>query len=229
MTDHAAIIAKIRKCLALSKSANEHEAAAALAKAHALMAEHNITTEAVALADVSTARTKARNTSRIPEWQSMLITTIWHVFQVYPLLAVDPKTRCNEIIWIGVGPAAEVAAYAYQVVDRKIRADRKTYLETILKRSKAKTARADAYCLGWINAIAIKVKHLWSQEAPEVVGQWLDINYPNLKSPVSVTRRKAPSSVASEDMCRGYLTGREHDLNHGVGSAATQRQLEARS
>ena len=37
-----ALLAKIRKCLALARSANEHEAAAALAKARQLMEEHGV-------------------------------------------------------------------------------------------------------------------------------------------------------------------------------------------
>lgn len=36
------LLARIRKCLALAKSANEHEAAAALATARRLMDEHGV-------------------------------------------------------------------------------------------------------------------------------------------------------------------------------------------
>lgn len=40
--DKKAAIEKIRKCLALAKSANEHEAAAALRQAQALMRKYGV-------------------------------------------------------------------------------------------------------------------------------------------------------------------------------------------
>jgi hypothetical protein len=45
------LLRKIRACLRLSKSANEHEAAAALRQAQALMREHGISPREAALED----------------------------------------------------------------------------------------------------------------------------------------------------------------------------------
>jgi hypothetical protein len=45
-------IEKIKKCLALGKSANEHEAAQALKQAQALMREYGISDADVALSDI---------------------------------------------------------------------------------------------------------------------------------------------------------------------------------
>ncbi len=51
--DKERILEKIKKCLALSKSANEHEAAQALKQAQALMREYGITDIEVELSAVT--------------------------------------------------------------------------------------------------------------------------------------------------------------------------------
>lgn len=50
--DKAKVLEKIKKCLALSKSANEHEAAQALKQMQALMREYGISDADVALSDI---------------------------------------------------------------------------------------------------------------------------------------------------------------------------------
>ena len=55
------ILDKIKKCLALASSANEHEAAAALRQAQKLMAQFGLTETDVTLADVGEVRQQAQN------------------------------------------------------------------------------------------------------------------------------------------------------------------------
>ncbi|MEA4838055.1 MAG: DUF2786 domain-containing protein, partial [Rhodospirillaceae bacterium] len=64
-----AIIAKIKKLLALSKSSNEHEAALALAKAKELMEAHSLTDAIIRTADVSEANAAASVKSAPSEWE----------------------------------------------------------------------------------------------------------------------------------------------------------------
>ena len=51
MTNQSAITAKIQKLLALATSSNEHEAASAATKAHAMLAEHNLSMASVQATD----------------------------------------------------------------------------------------------------------------------------------------------------------------------------------
>ena len=64
------VLAKIRKCLALANSANEYEAAAALAKARALMEEHGLTDDDIALADVCQEQASRASKAARP-WRTM--------------------------------------------------------------------------------------------------------------------------------------------------------------
>lgn len=50
--DKEKVLDKIKKCLALGKSANEHEAAQALKQAQALMPKYEISDADVALSDI---------------------------------------------------------------------------------------------------------------------------------------------------------------------------------
>ncbi len=58
--DREAVLKKIKKCMALSGSANEHEAAAALRQARALMEKFNLSAETVLASTVGESRVKAR-------------------------------------------------------------------------------------------------------------------------------------------------------------------------
>ena len=52
MTADLKVLEKIKKLLALSESQNEHESASALAKAQALMIEHDVTSMQIQLSEI---------------------------------------------------------------------------------------------------------------------------------------------------------------------------------
>ena len=69
--DKSSALEKIKKCLALSRSANEHEAAQALKHAQALMAKYGLTGWDVELAEVSEQYGKAPKSA--PSWHWRLV------------------------------------------------------------------------------------------------------------------------------------------------------------
>ena len=75
------IMAKIRKCLALSKSDNEHEAAAALRQAKALMEKHKLE-----MSDIEQSKTQVyidengKPSSRPPLWLNSLHSVVAAAF-----------------------------------------------------------------------------------------------------------------------------------------------------
>lgn len=86
--DKQTALAKIKKCLALSKSANEHEAAQALKHAQFLMSEFGLTELDVSLAEVSEERIKA--TLTVPQWHWKLVQSR---FRLRPLAQYQPCRR----------------------------------------------------------------------------------------------------------------------------------------
>ena len=69
--DRQTALAKIKKCLELSKSANEHEAAQALKHAQHLMSKFGLTELDVSLAEVSEQYGKAPKSA--PSWHWRLV------------------------------------------------------------------------------------------------------------------------------------------------------------
>ena len=143
---------KIKKCLALSRSANEYEAAQALKHAQALMAQYGVSESDVALADVSECKRKAPKT--VPEWHWRLVHLCGRAFGCERWHATDFSG--GSFVFCGLGGRAELAAYAYEVLLRQLKAARRQYIKTALSRvcdSRIKTARADKFCEGWVSRV----------------------------------------------------------------------------
>lgn len=153
-TIRKALIDRIRKCLALARSSNEHEAAAALARAQALMAEHGID-----LGDVEFDEATARGngcTNRPPLWEMSLLAAV--------RLTIPCKAFLRDGRWhfIGRAPSAELAAYAFTVLHRQLKAARAEYIRTRLKRVRPgrKCGRADIFCEGWAATVLGKLRKI---------------------------------------------------------------------
>ena len=94
-------IEKIKKCLALGKSANEHEAAQALKQAQALMREYGISDADVALSDIKTHACTAKTANQIPGWQAWLANTVKAAFGAEWYLGGDWNNA--HIVFYGAG------------------------------------------------------------------------------------------------------------------------------
>ncbi len=217
------VLKKIRKCLALAASANEHEAAAALAKARELMEAHNVSESDVALADVCEERVRrATSAARPPVWEANLIHVVADTFGVAPLLG------CAEVIFAGTGAAPTVATYAFAMVRRILAAKRKAYIARELRRCKlaTKRVRADHYCRGFVRGIETQMACLMSGPIACPLGeQWLAERYNG--APV---RARAPAATRSnrvhDDFVTGFDAGSKIRLHQGLdGRAATKPWL----
>lgn len=214
-----AILKKIRKCLALAGSANEHEAAAALAKARAIMAEHGIGVAMLALADIEEHSVRGQGAMRPPKWESILVISVERALHVTSFIDVDNDRR-----FIGRGPAAEIAAYAFSVLFRQLKAARKAYVSTALRRCKPgrKRQRADVYCEAWAMAVYVKIAKLMSEPpVDEGIGEYLAIQYPGLVS-VNARSAKASGRGVNNDYWAGIAAGRQVELNQGVSGTHAQ-------
>lgn len=211
-----ALLQKIKKCLALAASANEHEAAAALAKARALMEEHGIDDEQLELADVGEATARGNRSVRPALWENMLVAVVCHALSVTSF--IDARgDRC----FVGRDPRPEIATYAFVVLSRQLKAARKEYIATRLKRCKParKRARADVFSEAWSTALLVKIRKLMPEPAEdEAVGRYLEVQYPHL---ISTKARSANAKRSDDDYWAGRAAGHAVDLNIGVGASAS--------
>ena len=145
--DKQKVLEKIKKCLALGESANEHEAAQAIRQAQILMKKYGISENDVELSGISEKGVGCAAT--LPTWHQVLISQCAKAFGAECYARSEWGLR--EARFFGTGIKPELAAYAYEVLLRQLKKERREYIKTALKAvrlPKNKTARADQFCTG---------------------------------------------------------------------------------
>lgn len=224
--DREKALDKIKKCLALSKSANEHEAAQALKQAQALMKRYGIDEQEVELSSVN--ETQGVVCAQIPPlWQKYLASVVCSCFGVrsYMDYRYNPIRQKVEglLKFFGISPRAELAEYAYTVLLRQIKKHRAEYMKNSLAKVrlvKNKTFRADEFCIGWIFAVQRKVDVFANGEREMLLLQkWGEAN----GLTVAVCKEHKGKSLA--DRAQGWERGRDVGLHHAVNGAGGLKQI----
>lgn len=162
-TNLESVIKKIEKCLALSKSSNEHEAAAALRQATKLMAAYNITAEALAGAQIGESEADTNAWTRPPGWEMRLLHIIKEAFgcEVIMRLGNSGTKRLTKIVYIGVKHQAKLAAFAHEVLRRQVERDRTKYTATLTGYTRGdKIAAGEAFSVGYVDNLRRQVEAL---------------------------------------------------------------------
>lgn len=218
---------KIKKCLRLSKSSNEHEAAAALRQAQALMREHGVTATDVHLSDVIENRTRARS-STTNRWEAALARIVadafgceWFSVIHRELLPSLEMRKVRDVVFIGIGSAPEVASYSYDVLQRQLVRARSAHVAEQPANCKpiTKTARGDQFALGWVFAVSKLVEQFAGNDAERLlIEQYIAARHPDLTS--SKPRDRAVGrNVRSGDFGAGLRAGQTARLDRGIGAA----------
>lgn len=155
MSNNDRILKKVMKCLELSKSDNEHEAAAALRQAQALMKKHNLS-----LGDVEASKLEVHQVGgdyrRPPKWKTMLHYSVAEAFQC------SCFHRGGNPVFVGLSPAPKVAAYAVEVLERQLLQNKKQYMtnlkskHTLDRSTSVKVGKG--FAEGWVIGCAEKVE-----------------------------------------------------------------------
>lgn len=219
------IFEKIKKCMALFASSNEHEAEAALRQARALMEKHGIDDQDMLAYQAGEHHTKAGAQSNPANWESVLVSRVGDAFGCRVIFSPGWAFQPAKWKFVGCGAAPEVASYAFQVLHRQCKRARAEHITTRLKRCKqaTKTRRADLFCEGWIRAVAGKIAALAGNERhDDAIEAYMVKHYPSLSKMQSRDRNDGRSLRGHEynDLSAGIASGRNADLNRGVGEAA---------
>lgn len=229
INDRQKALEKIKRCLALSQSANEHEAAAAMRQARFLMDKWQVTDNDIDLLDITESSTRAGSVSRPAEWEANLAVIVANTMQCQAVfvskhcLGKGGLARVGEWNFVGVDPSPEIATYAFQVLSRQIRKARTHYIKTNLKRVKIaanKTRRADLFCDGWIDTASRLILDL-SANSPATmrrIEQYMAKKHQNLKD-LKTTDRNAGRNFGERDFndhAAGQEAGRDAQLNRGM-------------
>ena len=222
------IMDKIIRCLALSKSSNEHEAATALRQAHALMQKHDISVKDVELADIKFKASNTRSAKRPPIYQITLANMIAKLFgcQNYMGNGTGDRSHIRVMCFVGLEIHSDIASYSYDTLFRQLKQARQAYIKTELKRvrlAKNKAARADAFCLGWVVTVRRLVEKLVPLSTDmalieRAMRQELDLKTTNGVDRVS----KSKVRTRTNDFHNGLVAGKDAQLNHGMNNNAHQ-------
>lgn len=218
MEKHDAI-EKIRKCLALSKSANEHEAAVALRQAQTLMQKYGVEDGDLLTAEINEAKAKAGAKSKPVKWESQLSTAVADAFGCRKIFVASREAG----FWafIGSDPAPEVATYAFTVLMRQLRKSRTEFQKSHCKRlvPSSKTRRADLFCEAWVAAVRCQLDaFVGTQDNEKALNLYMAKQHPNLSTLTPRDRLKARKLRNGDVNARaaGWMAGKEAQLNHGV-------------
>ena len=219
---------KIKKCLALAASPEAHEAAAALRQAQKLMAQFGLTEADVTLADVSEVRQQAQNVPMV-QWEASLAWMVARAFGCETFTTQRVLTgksvqmrRQRYYVFVGIGPAAEVAGYAFDVLSRQCARDRRRYIGLQSKNCKAKTkvARGDLYAEGWLAGVNDKLDQLaGSEHGTALITQYLKQRHSGMQE-ADIKSRVKGKNVTNNDWHQGLQAGKRAELNHGLSGRA---------
>lgn len=229
MSERNKILAKIKKCLALSSSSNEHEAEAALRQARALMEKHGIDDDDMLAYEASEQRAKSGAKTKPVSYENSLACKVADAFGCRIIFITAPLWNSQgHWSFIGCGVAPEIASYAFQVLYRQCKRARTEHINTKLKRCKTatKTRRADLFCEGWMYAVSGKIAALAENERQTAaIDAYVAKHFPALKSLDSRNRNDGRKLRDHEydDYIMGGHAGKNVELNRGVGGTEQAR------
>ena len=220
-----AVIDRIKKLLARATSSEPHEAALALEMAQKMMAQHNLTTEAVEVGLIKETKVRSVATkSKAKGWELTLMRGVADAFSCDLLFQsgqswdemgyrITDSRMYAHYLFIGTAHESKLAGYACEVLLRQLvraRAKFTATLPTWYSRAE-KTGEIDAYLSGWVRSALAKVTKL--QVRPAVRDAIARYVQKNSGSGKIGTQQRSGSSAARE---AGARDGAAVDLNRPV-------------
>lgn len=211
------VIRKIKRCLALSKSSNETEAATAMRQAQALMREYRLTEIDVHLSDVGEVESECSRVKRRPTWDRQLGSIAGEAFSVRSFSRRQWCKSTSRIIecelYVGVNPAPQIAMYAYEALLTKLTIARREYVSRVRKGEQrsdySPETAGDHFALAWVSAVYEKIHQLVPRgEEDQAIG--MD----------STGRDLMAVEAQDHALIEQFLSGRE------IGKARKTREVE---
>lgn len=221
--DRETALQKIRKCLALAKSSEPHEAAAAMRQAQKLMQQFGIEHPEIQAASISEEWSRSGASKTPPRFEVHLASLICDTFGCAMIFKRQlSKSQCaieGGYAFIAAAPIPEIAAYTFTVLRRQLLKARTEYIKTALKRhTKNKTAAADLFCHGWVRAVHRQVQQIViTPEQTDAINAYKRVNYAETSTLKTREREISGGGNTDAHVRNGFLEGRNARLNRAVG------------
>lgn len=244
------VIRKIKRCLALSQSANEHEAATAMRQAQALMRQHRLSETDVRASDVGEVESSMSRATRRPIWDRTLSSAVACAFGCRTLRYKHwCKTKMRVVeraTFVGVAPAHHVALYAYEVLLVKLTQARKEYVAGVragkFRSDYSPDTAGDHFAVAWASEVWRKLEELVpkgeTDEALPLHSNGTDLvtvaaqdkalieHYLSDKQ-IGKARKQTPLELDLAAQIAGMLAGSKVDLHAGLAAGGEGQALLA--
>ena len=193
------IIEKIKKCLALSSSSNENEAAVALRQMNALLSKHNLTMSDIYHSEIVEKEIGYRAGS-LPFDAYVLVAVVAQAFNC-SFFTTPTSSRALNITFIGDRTSVEIADYAFHILLSQLKRNKASYIKALkgktingkpIKLSPHQSQKVGkAYSNAWVSTVYNKCKNIApDQEKLNIIEIYTQKNHPELIS----KKLKQPSS-----------------------------------
>ena len=227
--DHTKIIDKIRKLLSLSKSDNEHEAAAAAAKAHELLSRYNLSMSDVPDQNNAQAATTAssKTRQRLEKWAFTLAWDTAYAFDCkYWHQAGDSRT-----VFVGVGADPEVCSWTYSYLYKTLLRMGSAYLRGPCRRlrtSKSRREARESYLRGVVRVVATRLAEQ-KKQSPITESALVPVKRQAIQDAMPDnlrTRNFKPLKLRNRDICNGMADGENIPLSTPMRGRRTSTAIQ---
>ena len=194
------ILERIRKCFALGKSSEPHEAAAAIRQAQKLMAAHSITQDDLIGIEVRNELviTPEPPKRTMPLYLVSMVSLCCRAFgceAIFEGVICPNLTPRQAIRYFGNGTAPMLAKYAHEVM---FTAMRRSWQQYALRNTLDIGPRdRGSYWIGWLYGVAQKIEDFgMTEEQRNVVKNKRDTFYDNLETNMKVSSPEIESRAA---------------------------------
>ena len=232
------VIEKIKKCLALSKSANQHEAAAALRQAMAFMEKYKIDADDPELLGIAEVSILGSGSQKPTVFEAVLANSIAKMMGCKAILSGDIKItkdlyfkKVATWTFIGFDPAPEIASYAFDVLFRQLKKARSVFISENLKRVQIKAnkvKRADLFCEGWVLEATKLVSDLNpDKDKMDQIQAYVQQKHKVRNSEPTDRNKKTNTNTgrAQNDLYAGRQAGKSAKLNNAMNGGAPMEKL----
>ncbi len=245
------VLRRLKKILALTESSNPGEAAAAMQQANTLMQRYGFTSMDAQVSDVQEVACELSG-AEVLRWEHSLISVVAKAMGVMAMKSSFKPVRGKRrprgsIIFVGENSRAEIAAYAFESLRRKLRRDVKASMDAMLQKYaqnsdakvslddlrkviKIKPAQRDAYAFTWCKAVKDKVSALAPSVSP-CVALYIESRVTALapadtpQKPERACKARTLDPIGSYMYLQGMRDGRDVDLHRGVGQVHAPAEI----
>ncbi len=218
--DRQKVLDKIKKCLALSKSPEAAEAAAALRQAQKLMELYGVSNDEIGAIGYGSERVAVpvQANIKVPAYLNELLHLMERAFGVEPIIETEVRVSDESYVIRYFGPEHRVmlAAYAHEVTFRAMMNAWTRHIKANPRRKGERGVRS-GFLLGWIEAVQAAVMAIALNDEEKAGTELVKKNFYEARGTTLVTLEANQLRVSDNAWNAGSEAGSQFSLHRPMG------------